>query len=251
MEAFDISNPNAPRNLGLSYTHHIAQGIDVVGSRVFIAEADNSTEAGWLEIIDMADPNRPMSVGDYQLSSAATDVQVIGDFIYLATGEGGMQVLQVEKDAAPASSTIPVAGGTFQVPADGPLFTFATGTFTSTATLSYTPCAGATIPPLGTFSYRGLCYDLLAFGVNGIPIKPIIPYTVSFNIGAQTNGDSALYWWSNDGWQREPTSQFDRITGVLTATPSHFSTWAALSAAPAVVSPTSTQWVYLPLMVTR
>ncbi len=55
----------------------------------------------------------------------------------------------------------------------------------------------------------------------------------------------ALYYWSGTAWIREPSSTVNTILHTLTATPDHFSLWAAL--APSATGPT--QPVFLPLIL--
>ncbi|KAB8141641.1 hypothetical protein F8S13_18020 [Chloroflexia bacterium SDU3-3] len=148
---------------------------------------------------------------------------------------------------APDENTIPTTGGSFQAPDGGPLFTFAAGTFASTVTLSYSPCAAGAVPPAGALIYGGVCYDILATTVDGKTAVPQKPYTVSIT-GVEQSGEQqpALYWWDGD-WQRETSSSYDAASKTLTAMPSHFSTWGVLSSAKAEEEPNYT--IYIPMAV--
>ena len=145
--------------------------------------------------------------------------------------------------------------------ADGTTYTFAPGTFGSSAgaasagagvvTVTHTPLEARAAPSTGSLAGIRHFYDVDARDAGGQSVQPVLPYTVTITYGPAdlTSGrvissTLALYLWDGSAWEQEPTSQLDVEAYTVTATPSHFSTWAVLG------EPMPGSRVYLPL-VTR
>ncbi|RMF44446.1 MAG: hypothetical protein D6755_09145 [Anaerolineae bacterium] len=81
--------------------------------------------------------------------------------------------------------------------------------------------------------------------VTGQPVEPGQAYDVTIQYseedrGAVIESTLALYYWNGSQWVREPTSSVDTTANTITASPTHFSTWAILG---------ETRRIYLPLTV--
>jgi hypothetical protein len=135
---------------------------------------------------------------------------------------------------APSGSTIGAYSlATFQFPA---------GAVTETCLLTYTA-----LQPSSVLPHAGVFFDLnVTSASSGQPaqIAPGQTYTVvvhydEANVPTYVNeADLALYFWNGTRWIKEPTSVVDTVNNTITATPNHFSAWAALF---------TRYFIYLPL----
>jgi hypothetical protein len=129
------------------------------------------------------------------------------------------------------TETIPVSGGTLQAFETATL-EFPAGVFTDTVVMTTT-----LTQPFGTMPHVGVFYDLEAvYEGSGLPaeIQPGMTYTVTIHYDEAAvppfvnEAELGLYYWDDNEWLLEPTSQVDVVNNVLSATPDHFSIWAGL-----------------------
>jgi CSLREA domain-containing protein len=130
-------------------------------------------------------------------------------------------------------ATIPPTGGQLSAP-DGTVITFPSGAVSGSIALIYSP---QPITATGTFTGPGLFFDLTAiYTGTGQPatIQPGYRYTITVEYdetrlpsGAK-EANLALYYLDNSRWVKEPTSVVNVAANTITATPNHFSLWAAL-----------------------
>lgn len=73
-----------------------ARGVDVMGSRVYVADG-----IGGLAVVDVSDPANPRVLGRAQTGGDAGSVVVQGSLAYVAAGSAGLAVVDVSDSAAP------------------------------------------------------------------------------------------------------------------------------------------------------
>jgi len=144
------------------------------------------------------------------------------------------------------SDTIGTGGGsltsyygdtTIQIPA---------GAITDTIVITYTPAYG--MPPGGNVAGIGHVFDVTAvYSSTGQPAQIAFGHTYTVTVqytdaekGPAIENTLALYYWDGSQWVKEPSSVVDTVANKVTATPDHFSLWAALG---------ETRRVYLPLIM--
>ena len=144
------------------------------------------------------------------------------------------------------SGTIGTGGGsltsyygdtTIQIPA---------GAITDTVVITQSPAYG--MPPGGNLTGIGHVFDATAvYSSTGQPaqIAPGQTYTITVQYTDAEKGPAientlALYYWDGSQWVKEPSSVVDTVANKVTATPDHFSLWAALG---------ETRRVYLSLIM--
>ena len=124
-------------------------------------------------------------------------------------------------------------------------FTFPTGAVTDTVVITYTVLQSS-----GSRPHVGVFFNITAaYSSTGQPaqIAPGYIYTVVIHyneadIPAGVNESNlALYYWDSSAWMEEPTSMVDTVANTITATPNHFSVWAALAQ--------TDYFVYLPVVL--
>jgi hypothetical protein len=95
----DVSDPAAPRRLGGFDTSGYAYGVQVVGTRAYVAD--------WygLQVIDVSDLRTPRSVGRLNIPGGAEDSRVVGDRVYVAAGSWGVQVFNLSETRQTQSLT--------------------------------------------------------------------------------------------------------------------------------------------------
>lgn len=133
----------------------------------------------------------------------------------------------------------------------GYLITADDGVFSDPVVIEYEPQT-----PINTEAQQhvGLFYDLDAtYLANGLPAQPEPGkrYSITVNYRQEdvpADVDErilALYSWNGSTWIKEPTSTVDVDANTITATPTHFSLWAAL-----IDGNSSLFWpVYLPIII--
>ncbi|MCP4544200.1 MAG: DUF11 domain-containing protein [Chloroflexi bacterium] len=143
-------------------------------------------------------------------------------------------------------ATIPPSGGSV-TPSPGITITILGGTFTDTVVIHY---AKQPVTDTGSLKNVGLFYKLHGTCLsNGLPaqLSPGQRYTITVtyqqeDVPPEVNeADLALYYWDGNAWMEEPTSIVDAEANTITATPDHFSLWAALSE--------QQHFIYLPLVL--
>lgn len=142
------------------------------------------------------------------------------------------------------SAIIQMGGGALNSTFDSTSYAFANGTFTDTVIITHTACF-ADIPSFGTLVGIGHTFDITAvYSSTRQPAQPTQPYTITIYYTDDERGSAiedtvALYYWDGSQWVKDTSSVVDAQNNVLTATPSHFSLWAAMG---------ETRRVYLPLV---
>jgi Leucine-rich repeat (LRR) protein len=149
---------------------------------------------------------------------------------------------------SPVSATIGPAGGTLSSEGDSTTYSFAPGTFGSSAqavlavagnvTVTHAPKQAEAAPPTGNLVGIRHFYDVSARDASGQSVQPLLPYTVTIAYGPvdlaynrAIESTLALYLWDGTAWVQEPTSQLDAAADTVTATPNRFCTWAVLGEA--------------------
>jgi hypothetical protein len=99
LRVIDVSNPDAPAEIGFFDTPDFAAGIDVVAGLAYVAD-----ESAGLRIVDVSDPTAPVEVGFFDTAGTAEDVTVVGSLAYVADGDLGLRIVDVSNPAAPAGS---------------------------------------------------------------------------------------------------------------------------------------------------
>ncbi len=126
------------------------------------------------------------------------------------------------------------AGGTI-TPTVGVTVTVGNHVFSDTVQFYFTEAPGDAAQ-FG--SDLGVLYELNAFFAgSGLPAQPqsgqTYTITISYDESQLPAGFDesmlALYYWDNGQWVRDKTSVVDTIANTITATPNHFSLWAALA----------------------
>lgn len=128
---------------------------------------------------------------------------------------------------------VPVPGGAVS-PSPSVTMTFPAGAFTDTVLIHYTvepPSDTGTLQDVGVFFDLGATYQS-----SGLPavLGPGETYTIVVGYREEdvpagfNEAGLALYFWSGSAWEKEPTSVVNTVANTITATPGHFSLWAAL-----------------------
>jgi hypothetical protein len=147
--------------------------------------------------------------------------------------------------------SIPSSGGTI-TPADGVTIAAGSGVFSDTVLISYSPQPVTATAPL---SNAGLFFELSAsYLSSGLPAQPQPGQHYAISVTYQQDdvpagvdeADLALYYWDEAAWVEEPSSVADVAANTITASPDHFSLWAALARSPGAVQKT-----YLPLILKK
>lgn len=128
---------------------------------------------------------------------------------------------------------VPTGGGTITSTV-GVTITIDSNVFTDTVQFYFTAA-----PDAAQFGANlGVLYELQAlFAGSGLPAQPqpgqTYTITVAYDESQLPAGFDesmlALYYWDNGRWVIEPTSVVDTVANIITATPNHFSLWAALA----------------------
>ncbi len=120
--------------------------------------------------------------------------------------------------------------------ASGVTITVPAGVFTDTVTLIHTPHS---ITNTGVLSHVGLFYTISAmYQAHSLPAQPQAGKRYTITVTYQQadvppgldESILALYVWNGSQWFKEPSSMVDTEANTITATPHHFSLWAALGA---------------------
>ncbi len=178
------------------------------------------------------------------------------DHTYLCAGNYTAQVTATNSYNSMTASTlvtvpaaIPPQGGTICL-TPGVTLTAISGVFSETIILNYTL---QSITSTGSLSNVGLFYDLSASYLTATQIaQPQAGqrYTITVTYRQEdlpagiNEADLALYYWNGSEWVKEPSSVVDVKANTISATPDHFSLWAALA-----TNPNSDKKVFLPLIL--
>ncbi len=233
----------------ISYTLHVVNSGNAAVTHLNITDTVPSG-ASFMQALDGGD-----LVGDvvlWTLSDLAagsdasvrfvvTATQTITNSDYGATADGGyvatgsVPVVTSIREGDPVPSlTIPASGGTI-TPTQGVTISASSGVFSDTVIVHYT---AQPITHTDTLSHVGLFYDVGV--VNQSTGQPAQPqpgqhYTITVTYqqenvpGGLDEADLALYYWEDTVWIKEPSSMVDVEANTITATPDHFSLWAALA----------------------
>ncbi|KAF5421463.1 MAG: hypothetical protein C5S44_06505 [Candidatus Methanocomedens sp.] len=111
----DISNPEAPSELGRLDTDGFINDINVSGSYAYVADDYNG-----LVIIDISNPAAPTSVGSYNTAGNAQSVAVSGSYAYVADDYNGLVIIDISNPAAPTlAGSYYTAGCVFDIAVSG------------------------------------------------------------------------------------------------------------------------------------
>jgi hypothetical protein len=221
-----VSNPTASTEVGCYDTGWNAGAVTVVGQYAYVADGYRD-----LWILDVGNPAAPTQVGFYATLGSVGGVVVAGDYAYVADGDGGLLILRFAPSAA---ASIPTTGGSLISSFDQTSYTFATGTFPDTVTITHTTRLPGHVPSIGQLAGIDHFFEVTAvYSDTGQPAQPTQPYTVTVQYTDDERGPAiedtlALYWWDGTQWVREPTSGVDTTNNTVTTTPARFGLWAVL-----------------------
>ncbi|MFQ5858777.1 MAG: hypothetical protein ACE5LU_24515 [Anaerolineae bacterium] len=246
LHIIDVADPATPFEVGFYHRPYFNYDVAVEGNYAYLAAQDG------LYIIDVTNPTSPTKAGFYLIQGLAVGVAVEGSYAYVADRTAGLVIFHFR--FAPISASVPTSGGSLTSSSDQTNYTFASGTFTDTVTITHAPRFSDNVPSTGnpsTGSGRRLAgidhfFEVDAVYSNtGQPAQPTQPYTVTVQYtdsekGPVIESTLGLYSWDGSQWVREPTSVVDIATNTVTATPDHFSLWAVLG---------ETRRMFLPLVL--
>lgn len=221
----DVSNPISPTLLG---------ALDIPGDTGRIKVQDGFAHlAGWnegLSIADARDPAHPKLVASMPITSTVNDIYLSGNYIYAASSDG----LWTFWYAPTKTATIPTTGGNFEVQGDDLMYGFAADVFTSTTIISHTAIQPSAAPSTGALVDLGRFFSNEVAQAGGAPNVDLAkPYTMTISydtalLGPMIENTMAFYYWDGSRWVREPTSQLEKSSHTLSASPNRLSMWAIL-----------------------
>lgn len=91
VQVFNISNPEAPTEMGSFYDGGNAVDSDFYGDYLAIADRDDG-----LEVLAVGNPASIVKIGNYFDGGSATNIKVVNDLVFVADGEDGLEILQIE-----------------------------------------------------------------------------------------------------------------------------------------------------------
>jgi hypothetical protein len=92
----DISNPEAPSELGRLVTDSFIYNINVSGSYAYVADDSNG-----LVIIEISNPDAPTLLGSYDTAGDAHGIAVSGSYAYIADWDDGLVIVDISNPAEP------------------------------------------------------------------------------------------------------------------------------------------------------
>lgn len=164
MQVINVTNPAAP-TISSSYNANgtaNGQGIDVVGTTVYLARAANAG-TDELVIINAATPTAPTRVGGFGNTNSMNEVYVTGNVAYLATSSDTQEVMAINI-ATPSSPTL---GGSINLSGTNNATTidgFGTTLAIGQATILYTYSISSPLAPTAadTLTMGGTINDISA-----------------------------------------------------------------------------------------
>jgi hypothetical protein len=225
----DIANPSTPLEVG-RYTppDGAKTGLIAKANRYLYV----GTSSG-LRVIDISKPTAPQEIAFCALPFGAGALAVVGHRIYVADqlDRSGWSIFW---HAAPVAASISNSGGTLASPGDATIFTFPSGAFAQTTTITFTAILADDAPATGQLVGTGHAFAITGTSdTTGQPVQPTKPYSITIQYSDAERGPAiantlALYFWDGGRWVKEPSSTVDSAAHTVSATPSHFSTWAVL-----------------------
>jgi len=97
----DVSNPEAPREIGALDTPGLARSVAIQDSAPARRIAYIADDAGGLRLIDVADPTAPRELGALAAPDVAYGVTVVGPLAYVAAGASGLRVIDISDPRMP------------------------------------------------------------------------------------------------------------------------------------------------------
>lgn len=113
LRMIDVTDPEAPFELGVFNTASWSIDVAVQDSVAFVADFDSG-----LRIVDVRDPGNPVEIAYYDTPGHALGVEVVNDMVYLADDEAGLQM--IEFDRASGVEPSPEAPADFTLSANVP-----------------------------------------------------------------------------------------------------------------------------------
>ncbi len=260
-------------NLGIEFENKL-QGIDVVSPTEVWFVGDFSNIYHWdgsqlksvsnptervLASIDMLSTNEGWAVGDFdglgysgsaishwngsywREFKAPTDIGLFSISVISPTDGWAVGDAAILRFQPISTASIPPTGGDFTSPSGDTTFTFPSGAFQSTTSVTFT--ARLSLPYNASRINIGHNFEIsgLTDGSNQ-PAQPAQPYMIVFNyddtdIKFVIEDTLAFYFWNGSEWEKEPTSNIDTTSNTITATPSQFYEWTVLGERRAVFLP--------------
>ena len=101
----DMTNPLQPLQVAQKTLSGYANGLDIAGSTVYVAETNHEGEdGGLLEIVDVTDPLAPVILGSVALTGQPYTVQVQGNLAVVACQTAGVAIVDVSDTAKPGAA---------------------------------------------------------------------------------------------------------------------------------------------------
>ncbi len=221
----------------------IRTAVESNSHEAYMLEEDTGDDSYTLRLANLYTLPNISQAGFYHLPGTAQDLAVYDGYAYVPAFGYGLSIFvhlpRVVWSIAPS-------GGTLTSPYDGTAYAFASGTFQNTTWITHTHLLNTDLPSFGNLEGIGHAYQVVTKDtVTGQPVEPGQAYDVTIQYseedrGAVIESTLALYYWNGSQWVREPTSSVDTTANTITASPTHFSTWAILG---------ETRRIYLPLTV--
>ena len=90
LEIIDVTDPTAPKPVGVLNTRISANGVDIVDGVAYVTVAHRD-----LRIVDVSDPTAPMILGKCDVPYSPNRVKVQGRYAYVASGYGGLAIVDI------------------------------------------------------------------------------------------------------------------------------------------------------------
>jgi hypothetical protein len=215
--------------------------VTVSGNYAYVADG-----LGGLQIIDISDPTASSKVGFYDTPGWASDAVVEENYVHIADGDSGVLTLW----SVPSTVvSVPTGGGKLSSSVDNTDYTFPSGAFTSTATITHTARSSSNLPSIAELVDVAHSFEVTAvYSSTGEPAHPTRPYTIAIQYTDAEKGPAIeetldLYWWDEgaDEWSQQGITSTVSVTdNVVTAQVNHFSLFTLLG---------ETNRVYIPLVL--
>jgi hypothetical protein len=89
LRVVDVSDPDAPVEIGFYDTPGSASGVALIGSYAYVADGDSG-----LRVINVSNPAAPVEADSYDTPGFAAGVAVAGSYVYVGDRDGGFLILR-------------------------------------------------------------------------------------------------------------------------------------------------------------